>query len=137
MPITLNLTVHVLMYYYYARTSISTKKVWWKKYLTTLQIIQFVIDLAVVNMGMYLGLVDRVGHQFTQKTGYHLERIPWGFFGQGRLNNIDYTKEAYCSGDLKAGFFGWALLSSYLLLFIEFFFKTYSKSGKKIAKKNN
>lgn len=39
-----NSFVHVLMYYYYALATIG-KTVWWKKYITQAQIIQFVIDL--------------------------------------------------------------------------------------------
>lgn len=46
-PIALDLTVHALMYYYYFRTTAGVK-IWWKKYLTTLQIIQFITDLGVV-----------------------------------------------------------------------------------------
>ena len=44
----MNLAVHVAMYYYYARTAISSRPIWWKKYLTTLQIIQFVIDITII-----------------------------------------------------------------------------------------
>jgi hypothetical protein len=43
-PISLNLFVHVLMYFYYMLATLGYE-IWWKKYLTTLQIIQFVIDL--------------------------------------------------------------------------------------------
>mmetsp|Transcript_53795 Transcript_53795/g.131834 ORF Transcript_53795/g.131834 Transcript_53795/m.131834 type:complete len:268 (-) Transcript_53795:16-819(-) len=43
-PISINLFVHILMYYYYAMTALKIS-VWWKKYLTTLQIGQFVIDV--------------------------------------------------------------------------------------------
>jgi fatty acid elongase 3 len=63
--ITLNLFVHVIMYYYYYATA-GGRRFWvrslnfsvrfqprlcpaqWKKYLTTLQIVQFIIDLFVV-----------------------------------------------------------------------------------------
>ncbi|KAL1738020.1 ELO family, partial [Schizophyllum fasciatum] len=50
--ISLNLAVHVLMYYYYW-ASAGGAKIWWKKYLTTMQIIQFVIDLHFVYFGTY------------------------------------------------------------------------------------
>jgi len=43
----LNTFVHVLMYYYYAQTTFGYT-VWWKDYLTMLQMIQFVVNLAVV-----------------------------------------------------------------------------------------
>jgi hypothetical protein len=59
--IVLNLTVHVIMYYYYYATA-GGAKIWvclcspcfppltfqWKRYLTTMQITQFIIDLFVV-----------------------------------------------------------------------------------------
>ncbi|KZW02185.1 GNS1/SUR4 membrane protein, partial [Exidia glandulosa HHB12029] len=45
--IVLNLAVHVVMYYYYYATA-GGRRFWWKKYLTTMQIVQFVIDLFAV-----------------------------------------------------------------------------------------
>lgn len=39
-----NSAVHVAMYYYYACATVG-KKVWWKKYITQAQIVQFIIDL--------------------------------------------------------------------------------------------
>lgn len=39
-----NCLVHVAMYYYYAMAALGFK-VWWKKYITMTQIIQFIIDL--------------------------------------------------------------------------------------------
>lgn len=47
-PIVINLWVHVFMYYYYAMSALRIR-IWWKKYLTTLQIMQFIIDVVVVN----------------------------------------------------------------------------------------
>ena len=37
--------VHVPMYYYYARVAGGEKQLWWKQYLTTMQIAQFVLDM--------------------------------------------------------------------------------------------
>lgn len=51
--ITLNLFVHVIMYYYYWATA-AGYKIWWKRYVTVLQITQFVIDLGMVYFGSEL-----------------------------------------------------------------------------------
>lgn len=47
-PIILNLWVHVVMYYYYAMSARGVR-IWWKKYLTSFQITQFIVDLCVVS----------------------------------------------------------------------------------------
>ncbi|KAI8388372.1 fatty acid elongase [Radiomyces spectabilis] len=99
-PIVLNLTVHVLMYYYYYRTA-SGAKIWWKRYLTTMQIIQFVIDLIVIYTVSYSY------YAYTYAT--HLPN-----FGT-------------CAGEESAAAFGSAILTSYLFLFINFYRVTYSK----------
>ena len=43
-PIGLNLAVHVLMYYYYAQATLG-QRVWWKRHLTSAQIVQFAVDV--------------------------------------------------------------------------------------------
>jgi fatty acid elongase 3 len=47
---TANCLVHVPMYYYYAMSSLGYE-IWWKKYITMLQIIQFVIDITANSIG--------------------------------------------------------------------------------------
>jgi len=59
-PIVLNLAVHIVMYYYYARTAISSAPIWWKKYLTMLQIGQFVLDLIVI---YYVVIIKALDHR--------------------------------------------------------------------------
>ncbi|KAI9284879.1 ELO family [Umbelopsis sp. AD052] len=97
-PIVLNLMVHVLMYYYYACTA-AGYRIWWKKYLTTLQITQFVIDLFVIYFCSY--------NYFTSTF--------WPF--------MPYYDN--CAGEEIAASFGTFLLTSYLFLFISFYRKTY------------
>ncbi|KAI9018676.1 GNS1/SUR4 family-domain-containing protein [Phycomyces nitens] len=101
-PIVLNLTVHVLMYYYYFRTA-SGVRIWWKKYLTTMQITQFVIDLFVIYFCTYVLLA-----------GHHLPSI----------SNL-----GTCAGTDASALFGCGLLTSYLFLFISFYKATYKKKG--------
>lgn len=43
-PIILNLAVHTVMYFYYFQSARGVR-CWWKKYITVMQIVQFVIDL--------------------------------------------------------------------------------------------
>ncbi|OAC98907.1 hypothetical protein MUCCIDRAFT_85454 [Mucor lusitanicus CBS 277.49] len=105
-PIVLNLTVHVLMYYYYFRTA-SGAKIWWKQYLTTMQIIQFVIDLVVI----YTCTYSYYAYTYTSFMPN---------FGD-------------CAGTESAAAFGCAILTSYLFLFINFYRITYNKKKKAAA----
>lgn len=106
--ICLNIFIHVIMYYYYARTSIIKKPVWWKKHLTTFQITQFVLDLFVINFASYNYFVNK----------YNV--------------NLPVYGQCYSKND-RTALVSWFLISSYLVLFIDFFIKTYKVKGKKAA----
>lgn len=105
--ITLNLLVHVIMYYYYWATA-AGYKIWWKRYVTVMQISQFILDLGLV------------------------------YFGT--INHFAYKHNKPCVGDCAGSEFaalqGCAILSSYLVLFISFYRKTYKKASTKSEIKN-
>jgi hypothetical protein len=110
-PIVLNLMVHVPMYYYNAVATLGFSP-WWKKYLTTAQIVQFCIDVPATGAATLL----KMNHVYG-----------WGWFGGANTN---------CGCDhLWAAYFGTGLLLSYLFLFIDFFVETYVKSKAKRAAK--
>ncbi|KAK7061940.1 elongation of fatty acids protein [Favolaschia claudopus] len=109
--ISLNLGVHVPMYYYYYATARGAR-LWWKKYLTMMQIIQFVIDVHVVYFGTY---------QHFAAT-YYSSILP-------HIGN--------CAGSGTALLFGCGLLTSYLGLFVNFYFQTYKRDSFKAKHKTN
>ncbi|KAF9228226.1 GNS1/SUR4 membrane protein [Gyrodon lividus] len=103
----LNLGVHVLMYYYYFAAA-GGAKLWWKKHLTTMQIFQFIVILAVATFASY------------QYAAYNW--FPTIFPHMGG-----------CTGTPTAGIVGAGIILSYLLLFIKFFHKTYMKKARNPA----
>lgn len=98
--IIINLAVHVLMYAYYALQAIKYD-VWWKRYLTIIQITQFIVAL-VVCIAIY---------------GTYLAQL-FGITGWK------------CHGDFFSATFAIIILSSYLVLFILFYNKTYTPETK-------
>ncbi|TPX33440.1 very-long-chain 3-oxoacyl-CoA synthase [Synchytrium endobioticum] len=107
--VVLNLAVHVFMYYYYAVSTVSKRNIWWKKHLTTMQISQFVLDIAMVT---YMSYNIFINEYFPwMKTAYGLKTVP-------NCYAADPVTQASVSG---------VLFASYLILFIDFYLKTYKK----------
>ena len=104
-PIVINLWVHVIMYYYYALSALKIR-VWWKKYLTTLQISQFIVDVVIIGYG-------------------YATFIMAGF------------DENVCYGTQTGALVGLAVLTSYLILFLQFYYRTYNNKSTPVAKKQN
>ena len=97
-PIAINLLIHVLMYSYYALATLKVQ-VWWKRYLTMAQIVQFVVGLGACVVA--LGSLALYANGALQWDGYK------------------------CHGEFSAAYFGIGILASYLLLFIKFYADSY------------
>ncbi|PYI06014.1 GNS1/SUR4 membrane protein [Aspergillus sclerotiicarbonarius CBS 121057] len=101
--IDINLLVHVVMYWYYFQSARGIR-IWWKEWITRLQIIQFVIDLGFIYFASY--------------TYFSSTYFPWA------------PNMGQCAGEEFAALSGMAVISSYLFLFISFYIATYNKAAK-------
>ncbi|KAF7592489.1 hypothetical protein BBP40_012779, partial [Aspergillus hancockii] len=102
-PITLNLLVHVLMYWYYFQRARGLR-IWWKEWVTRLQIIQFIVDIGFVYFASY--------------TYFAAKYFPW------------MPRMGSCAGEEGAALAGIVIISSYLVLFVLFYFATYRTEGR-------
>jgi len=107
-PIVLNLWVHVIMYFYYGMAATGTY-FWWKKYLTRIQITQFVIDIVACLYAYIYGLAYSTGECWPFR--------PFCFWYE-----IDSLA---CYGTQTGAVIGIFLITSYFGLFIQFYRKTY------------
>ena len=120
-PITLNLTVHVVMYWYYFQAARGIR-IWWKEWITRLQIAQFVIDLGMPPQPPSKGL------KLTTETGF-VYYATYNYYVDKFFPSLPH--EGTCGGEEFAAFTGCATLSSYLVLFISFYAATYKKASRK------
>ncbi|PWN25542.1 putative FEN1-fatty acid elongase [Jaminaea rosea] len=104
--IVLNLAVHVVMYMYYAASTLRLRLPW-KKAVTILQISQFFGAIGVCVFAAY--------SHWSSK---------WGL-----------SRHGGCAGKEYAAVAGVVCLTSYLFLFLGFYAKTYKNDGKKGGKK--
>jgi fatty acid elongase 3 len=115
-PITLNLTVHVVMYWYYFQAARGVR-VWWKEWVTRIQIIQFVVDLLFVYFASY------TYYPFPPQSD-----VAYSYFTSNYFPWM--PNNGNCAGEEFAAIFGCALLTSYLFLFIGFYAATYQRKGR-------
>jgi hypothetical protein len=92
-----NSVIHSFMYYYYFQTT-QGNRVWWKKYLTALQIVQFCAGM--ITCAMYVALKS-------------------GMVNAGQAET--------CGGSYGTAAFSVGVNCSFLLMFSSFFRKTYAK----------
>jgi fatty acid elongase 3 len=105
-----NAFVHVVMYAYYTLVDLGIS-VWWKKYLTQLQISQFLTGVGVTTLFMFFYFEEISIKQEGWNFRFHLR--------QG------------CSGDLWAVFGMYFVNNSFLVLFIKWYIDNYKKIPKK------
>lgn len=102
--ISLNLGVHVVMYWYYFLAARGIR-VWWKEWVTRFQIMQFVLDIGFI----YFAVYQKVSHLF--------------------FPQLPHCGD--CVGSTTATFSGCAIISSYLFLFVAFYIEVYKRRGTK------
>jgi hypothetical protein len=110
------------MYWYYFQSARGIR-VWWKEWITRLQIIQFVLDLGMFHPVLFaLNTIKLMNVGFIYFATWDYYAAEWGF------ESLHMGK---CEGELFAAITGCVTLSSYLVLFISFYVATYRKpSGK-------
>ncbi|CAL9736371.1 elongation of fatty acids protein 2 [Monosporozyma servazzii] len=105
--ISLNLAVHVIMYWYYFLAARGIR-VWWKEWVTRFQIIQFILDIGFIYFACYQKMV----HTY--------------------LPSLPHCSD--CVGSTPATLSGFFIISSYLVLFITFYINVYKRKGTKTSR---
>lgn len=105
--ISLNLGVHVIMYWYYFLAARGIR-VWWKEWVTRFQIVQFIFDIGFIYFACYQKMV----HTYAP--------------------SLPHCGD--CVGSTTASLSGFFIVSSYLVLFIAFYINVYKRKGSKTSR---
>jgi fatty acid elongase 3 len=111
------------MYWYYFQSARGVK-IWWKEWITRLQITQFVIDLGMFGVAC---TKQRERKTSNQSLGF-VYFASYTYFTSTYFRWMPSAGE--CAGEEFAAFAGIGTLTSYLVLFISFYFATYKKDKK-------
>jgi hypothetical protein len=117
------------MYWYYFQASRGIR-VWWKRYITQLQIIQFIVDIGMLHDSRVKNLPTLISTKgfiyFAMYTGFVSVLWPW------------LPNKGNCAGEPEGAYIGTAIITSYLVLFLAFYMKTYGQNSKDfLATKGN
>jgi len=117
-PITINLTVHVFMYYYFY-VAAGGKSLPWKRQLTQFQVVQFIIDVTLVGYGVSFMFSSHFP-SFGPYAAYLWPSLPDG--------------QKTCAASYKAAIVGAPILTSYLFLFTNFYLQNYAHKAARAGK---
>jgi fatty acid elongase 3 len=110
-----NSFVHVWMYYYYAVSTIGYNP-WWKRYLTILQIYQFVSGVFYTAIYFH----------------YYFVKVSWVTQG----SSISISVEKGCTGDLGPILFMFSVNISFLVLFSKWYVDNYYETAARSRSRN-
>lgn len=111
------------MYWYYFQSARGVR-VWWKEWVTKLQIIQFIIDLGT-DLSFLRHLIILSIRRLTMPAGF-VYFASYTYFTSTYFPSM--PSAGRCAGEEFAAFAGIGIISSYLLLFISFYLATYRKT---------
>lgn len=119
--VVVNSIVHVLMYYYYG-LALTGRKVWWKRYITGLQLAQF---------GSVFFVLVAFFWRSIQHYALAIHISSSRSYGLLPMVQTSVKVRSVCTGDLRVAMASMAVNLSFLYLFAKFYQNTYSERTSK------